>query len=225
MINDDLCWAWALAARAADDLGDTATARELIAPLDSYQPGQLAPMLRAERDLARARLAASDPAADVSFTSAIGRLRELSTPYHLAHGLLDHARHLLRRRDTEAAEAAIGEARDIARNLRCQPLLDRAATITPAKSPIQDQIAALPHLEASPAAAKVTPASGADHNQQGTPRLIVLARLRRQLARGKTDQNGGSRAFASILRMAAPATLGEDCHWVSNPPTADVPAR
>ena len=140
MINDDLCWAWALAARAADDLGDTATARELIAPLDSYQPGQLAPMLRAERDLTRARLAASDgnPAADASFVSAIGGLRELSTPYHLAHGLVDHARHLLRRRDTEAAEAAIGEARDIARNLRCQPLLDRAATITPAKSPVQD---------------------------------------------------------------------------------------
>ena len=140
MINDDLCWAWPLAARAADDLGDTATARELIAPLDSYQPGQLAPMLRAERDLTRARLAASDgnPAADASFVSAIGGLRELSTPYHLAHGLLDHARHLLRRRDTEAAEAAIGEARDIARNLRCQPLLDRAATITPAKSPVQD---------------------------------------------------------------------------------------
>jgi hypothetical protein len=30
-------------------------------------------------------------------------------PYHLAHGLLDHARH-----DPGAAEAAIGEARDIA---------------------------------------------------------------------------------------------------------------
>jgi hypothetical protein len=169
MINDDVCWAWALAARAAGDPGDTATARELIAPLDSYQPGRLAPMLRAERNLARARLAASDtnPAADASFASAIGAPRELSTPCHLAHGLLDHARHLLRRRDTEAAEAAIGEARDIARNLRCQPLLDRAATITPAKIPDTGPERGATHLEDSPAAAKVTPASGADHNRQG----------------------------------------------------------
>jgi hypothetical protein len=137
MTSDMLCWAWALAARAAEDLGDTSAAREPIALLDSYQPGRVAPMLRAERDLARARLAASDSdqAADAPFVSAIGSLRELSTPYHLAHGLLDHARHLMRRHDTEAAEAAIGEARDIARNLRCQPLLDRAGHLTSARVP------------------------------------------------------------------------------------------
>ena len=35
---------------------DTATTRELLALLDGYQPGQLAAMQRAERDLARARL-------------------------------------------------------------------------------------------------------------------------------------------------------------------------
>jgi hypothetical protein len=98
-------------------------------------------MQRAERDLAHARLAASDgdPAAAASFAAAISRLRELSTPYHLAHGLLDQAGHLTRRHDTEAAEAAVAEARDIARNLRCQPLLDRAATIMPAKMPVQIQ--------------------------------------------------------------------------------------
>ena len=55
-----LRWAWPLAARAAHDLRDTAAAGELLALLDGYQPGQLAPMLRAERDLARARLAAAD---------------------------------------------------------------------------------------------------------------------------------------------------------------------
>jgi class 3 adenylate cyclase/predicted ATPase len=139
MTSDMWCWAWALAARAAEDLGNTATARELIALLDSYQPGRVVPMLRAERDLARARLSASDSDqdADASFVSAIAGLRELSTPYHLAHGLLDHARHLIRRHDTEAAEAAIGEARDIARGLCCQPLLERAAHLTSAKSRIQ----------------------------------------------------------------------------------------
>ena len=65
----------------------------------------------------------------------ITRLRDQSTPYHLAHGLLDHATYLLGRQAAEGAEApeaaeaaalAVEEARDIAARLRCQPLLDRA---------------------------------------------------------------------------------------------------
>jgi class 3 adenylate cyclase/predicted ATPase len=124
-------WAWPLAARAAYDLGDTAATGELLALLDSYQPGYLAPLLRAERGLVRARLAASDgePAAAASFTSAITSLGEHSTPYHLAHGLLDHAQYLTRKGDAEAAGAAISHARDIADRLHCQPLLDRAADL------------------------------------------------------------------------------------------------
>ena len=130
-----LRWAWPLAARAAHDLADAATAGELLAMLDGYRPGQLAPMQRAERDLARARLAASDggPDAGAAFTAAIAGLRQHSTPYHLAHGLLDHAAHLLRAHDNEAAVAAIGEARGIAQRLRCQPLIDRANTIHPSR--------------------------------------------------------------------------------------------
>ena len=87
-------------------------------------------MLRAERDLVRARLAArdGDRAAAATFAAAISGLRELSTPYHLAHGLLDHAQHLIRLGDADAAALAIDEARDIARRLRCQPLLDRPQT-------------------------------------------------------------------------------------------------
>ena len=130
--HEFLCWAWPLAARAAHDLGDTATLGELLTLLDSYQPGHLVPMLRAERDLARARLAdhAGDPAVTASFATAIATLREHSTPYHLAHGLLDHAQHLSRRGDADAAAAAADEARGIARRLRCQPLLDRAEAIS-----------------------------------------------------------------------------------------------
>jgi len=44
--------------------------------------------------------------------------------------LLDHAQRLLGDGETGAAEAAIGEARAIATQLRCQPLLDRAEAIT-----------------------------------------------------------------------------------------------
>jgi class 3 adenylate cyclase/tetratricopeptide (TPR) repeat protein len=136
--HDCVRWAWPLAARAAHDLDDTAAVVELLTLLDSYQPGHLTPMLRAERDLARARLAASanDPDAPAVFAAAITSLRELSTPYHLAHGLLDRAQFLAPLHDAEAAEAALNEARDIARYLRCQPLLHRAASITSAKPPV-----------------------------------------------------------------------------------------
>jgi class 3 adenylate cyclase/tetratricopeptide (TPR) repeat protein len=129
--HECLCWAWPLAARATHDLGDTTAVGELLGLLDSYQPGHLAPMLRAERDLARARLADHADDADVtaSFATAIATLREHSTPYHLAHGLLDQAQHLSSRGDADAAAAAADEARGIARRLRCQPLLDRAEVI------------------------------------------------------------------------------------------------
>jgi hypothetical protein len=104
--------------------------------LDSYQPGHVPPMLRAERDLCCARLASSGPgqAATAAFAAAISRLREHSTPYHLAHGLLDQAQHLARQADGDAAAAAVEEAADIARRLHCQPLLDRAADMTSADS-------------------------------------------------------------------------------------------
>jgi class 3 adenylate cyclase/tetratricopeptide (TPR) repeat protein len=133
--SESLRWAWPLAARAAFELQDAAAARDLLALLDSHQPGHIAPMLRAERDLARARLAASDAGqgASAAFAAAIVSLREQSTPYHLAHGLLDHAGHLARQGDTEAAALAIEEARTIGRRLRCQPLLDRADDLEEAK--------------------------------------------------------------------------------------------
>jgi tetratricopeptide (TPR) repeat protein len=132
-------WSWPLAARCAYELDDTAAAVELLALLDSYQPGYLAPMLRAERDLVRARLAAGDGdgGAAAAFTAAIKSLRAQSTPYHLAHGLLDYVEYLLVSDDaravgaTGAAQAAIEEARDIAGRLRCQPLLDRAVALVP----------------------------------------------------------------------------------------------
>jgi hypothetical protein len=140
-----LRWAWPLAARCALELADAAAVRDLLALLDSYQPGHLAPMLRAERDLVRARLAASDHGQDAAaaFAAAITRLREQSTPYHLAHGLLDHAQYLLGHEDADAAALAIEEARDIATRLRCQPLLDRAAELDPA-NPKTPSIAPMP---------------------------------------------------------------------------------
>jgi len=132
--HESLRWAWPLATRAAFELGDTAAVGELLALLDSHQPGHLAPMLRAERDLARACLAAADGAPDAAaaFAAAIASLRERGTPYHLAHGLLDHAQYLLAHDDADAAALAVEEARDTGDRLRCQPMLDRVANLDPA---------------------------------------------------------------------------------------------
>jgi hypothetical protein len=132
---DFMVWTWALALRAAFELADHAAVRELLAMLDSRPPGHVPRMLRPEGNLARARLAAAggDPAAGPLFASAISGLRELSTPYHLAHGLLDHAAYLTGLGDTTAAAMAAEEAQDIGQRLRCQPLLDRAAALAPAQ--------------------------------------------------------------------------------------------
>ena len=136
--HETMRWAWPLAARAAHDLRDSAVVGELLTLLDDHQPGHLAPMLRAERDLARARLAA-DGGQDAAavFAPAISSLREQSTPYHLAHGLLDYAGYLTGQPDANAAGLTVGEARTIADRLRCQPLLDRATALTPARLPEQ----------------------------------------------------------------------------------------
>jgi class 3 adenylate cyclase len=106
-----------------------------LATLDSRPPGHVPAMLRPERDLAVARLAAADgdQTAEPLFSSAITGLRELSTPYHLAHGLLGHAAYLTGLGDATAAAQAIEEAQAIGQRLRCQPLLDRAAALTPAE--------------------------------------------------------------------------------------------
>jgi tetratricopeptide (TPR) repeat protein len=133
-------WAWPLAARAAHELRDTTSTGALLALLAASPPGHLPPMLRAERDLTLARLAAADrdPSATAAFAAAVSSLRELSTPYHLAHGLLDQARHLssLPDPDPNAAALAVDEARTIAARLGCQPLLDRAADLTTAATSV-----------------------------------------------------------------------------------------
>jgi class 3 adenylate cyclase/tetratricopeptide (TPR) repeat protein len=67
---------------------------------------------------------AARAAHDLGDTAATGELLTL----------LDQADHLTRLDDTDAAAAAVGEARDIARRLRCQPLLDRAAAFTSART-------------------------------------------------------------------------------------------
>jgi class 3 adenylate cyclase len=121
-------WAWPLAARVAHELGDTDATRELLAMLDAYPPGQIAPFLRAERDLARARAAAADHAPDAAqqLTAALASLRDHSTPYHLASGLLDTADYLAGSGRLDDAAALIDEAQLTAEQLGAKPLIVRA---------------------------------------------------------------------------------------------------
>jgi class 3 adenylate cyclase/predicted ATPase len=130
--HESVRWAWPLAARTARALGDTAASVELDALLDSHPVGHLPPLLRAERDLARACAAAeiNSSEADRAFRDAVLALRQVASPYHLAHGLLDHAARLTQSSDHAGARAAIDEARAIAARLRCPPLIRRADSVT-----------------------------------------------------------------------------------------------
>ena len=130
--GDDGRWVWPLAARSAHAIGDLATERSLLELCESHPIGHRAPMQRAEALLIEARLAAADHDDDAAdrFVVAIDALRSMSTPFHLAHGLLDHAAFLIERGETESADLAIGEAHAIADGLGCRPLHDRADRLT-----------------------------------------------------------------------------------------------
>jgi class 3 adenylate cyclase/tetratricopeptide (TPR) repeat protein len=121
-------WAWPLATRSAHNLGATDIVIELVALLDAHPAGHLPPLLRAERVLAQARIADAndDPDANMAFDRAVASLRQAASPYHLAHGLLDHAEHFTRLDNRAGALALVTEARTIAGQLRAKPLLDRA---------------------------------------------------------------------------------------------------
>jgi len=139
-------WAWPLAARTAWELDDTEATRDLLALFDALQPGRLTAMLRAERDLARARLADGNEAA---LAAAITSQREVSTPYHLAHGLLDYAAELARAGEAGAAARAAEEATAIGGQLRCQPLLDRARELTSGETQVTAATGARPRTRAT----------------------------------------------------------------------------
>ncbi|HLX77819.1 MAG TPA: adenylate/guanylate cyclase domain-containing protein, partial [Acidimicrobiales bacterium] len=129
--SEPVRWSWPLAARVARELNDRAASSELVALLDGHPPGHLSPLLRAERALAKAWADADggDVEAADGYVRAIEALRAVESPYHLAHGLLDHAAYLAQLGNAEGATTSIDEARAIAERLRCPPLARRAESL------------------------------------------------------------------------------------------------
>jgi tetratricopeptide (TPR) repeat protein len=124
---DPFVLAWPLAARLAHELADRAALADLLGMLEEHHVGEIPPLVRAERRLARARLV-DDPALRVgAIEDALTDLRAEGSPYHLALALLDLA---------EAQVAAgkdpadvIAEATTIGAALGAPSVLDRAGLL------------------------------------------------------------------------------------------------
>ncbi|MFY9916181.1 MAG: adenylate/guanylate cyclase domain-containing protein [Nocardioidaceae bacterium] len=125
--NEVLQWLWPLAVRTADSLQDRTAREEFFAALDVHPTGHVPPVLRIERDLARARvrLETGDTAALDAMSAAVEALRQVGRPYPLAEGLLDHATGLARGGEREQAAVLLEEARQIADRLRAARLAAR----------------------------------------------------------------------------------------------------
>jgi hypothetical protein len=124
--------AWVIAARAAYEVGDHDAIAELLTMVDDEMPGRLPPMLRAERELVRARIAmaAGAPDAGEQMDRAIDAMRTMSPPHLLGGGLLDRAEYLISAGDAAAAAVDVADAQAIGERLGCRPLLDRAAALS-----------------------------------------------------------------------------------------------
>lgn len=96
--------------------------------LDQHPLGKLPLVLRAERNLVRARLTAQSDDIEAArlFDQAIEAYRKIPALFHLAHALLDHAEFLRATGDRTGAESAVAEAVQIADRLGAKPLARRA---------------------------------------------------------------------------------------------------
>jgi class 3 adenylate cyclase/tetratricopeptide (TPR) repeat protein len=127
--SDSPRWAWPLASKCGYEIADVAELERLDTLIAGYRPGEIPPMIQAERELNQARIAArsADPAAAERFAAAIATMRTRSTPYHLAHGLLDYAEHLASLGRAGDGSPFIEEARTIGERLGAGPLVLRSA--------------------------------------------------------------------------------------------------
>jgi ATP/maltotriose-dependent transcriptional regulator MalT len=118
-----------------DDLDGVA---ELLGEIETLQPGQLTPFLRAQRSRFRARLDARQGRTDVvdeSFHRAAALLREFDCAFFLAATQLEHAEWLHAQGRPDEAEPLLAEARETFQRLEARPWLERAAQLAPHGEP------------------------------------------------------------------------------------------
>jgi tetratricopeptide (TPR) repeat protein len=104
------------ALEAALALGDSASARELLAFIDGLSPGIRPPFFEAQAQRFRARMAGDA----VGLENAARLFRELEIPFSLGVTLLEHA-------ELTGSETSRAEAREIFERLGASPWLERAS--------------------------------------------------------------------------------------------------
>jgi class 3 adenylate cyclase/predicted ATPase len=120
---------FAIALRAALELGDASSEEAVFASVESAGRGKVPPVVRAYTMQYRAKQAAGMgdlERGDRLFRGAAALMRELATPFPMAVTLLDHAEALLDAGDPSAAEPFAVEARSVFESLRAAPWVERA---------------------------------------------------------------------------------------------------
>jgi class 3 adenylate cyclase/predicted ATPase len=123
------------ACEAAFDLDDLAKVDELLARLDTLQPGQFVPSLRAHGFRIRARLDARREGLQVDqhFRAAEALFRERALAFYLAVTQVEHAEWLTGR--GENADALLTEARAAFERLEATPWIERVDAVTGGVAP------------------------------------------------------------------------------------------
>ena len=119
---------FAIAAQAALALGDLDKAERLIASIDTLPPGKYPQLLRAQVARFKARVASlrgDASEAERLFRGAIGLLRELAVPFHLAATELELAELAIAHGRDDDAEPLLAEARELFTALDAKPWLER----------------------------------------------------------------------------------------------------
>jgi class 3 adenylate cyclase/tetratricopeptide (TPR) repeat protein len=122
------------ALEAALELDDVARARELLALLDGFQPGDLTPTVAGLRARFHARLGDRDP--DGDFREAEGVFGEHELVFRRAVTQLEHAEWLVEQRRGDEAAPLLAEARATFERLEAAPWLERLDAI-PAAVPAE----------------------------------------------------------------------------------------
>ena len=138
LYHDVMRDAFALGLEAAVALGDVDAAEEILRLANEAPPGAIGPFFRAQEERYGAAVAVlrdDDQTASSRFRSAVGLLRELGTPFHLAAVLLEQAEWLAARGMSDEARPMLEEARTIFVGLKAIPYLERVRALAPELMP------------------------------------------------------------------------------------------